>query len=107
LRPHQVQPERQLMVAVLEDAVWCFRKYRSATQPWQKRLFRETCEWLAAEPNDNLFSFSSICEVLGIDPVSVRCTLWTRPLRGETHAPRRRLPHTVGQAHRAGDGGKE
>lgn len=75
-RPHQVQPERRLMIAVLDDAVWCFRKFRLATRPWQRRLFRETCDWLAAEPNGNLFSFVSICEALGFDPASVRRSLW-------------------------------
>ncbi len=88
--PHQIQPERRLMIAVFEDAVWCLRKYRGATQPSQKRLFRDACEWLAAEPDGHLFSFSTICEVLGMDATSVRCTLSARPLAAEAHGRRSR-----------------
>ena len=104
--PHQIQPERRLMIAVFEDAVWCLRKYRAATQPSQKRLFRDACEWMTAEPDGNLFSFSTICEVLGIDPGSVRCTLSASPLVAETHVRRGRRPHAGGPVHRPNDGRK-
>ena len=39
-------PEKRLMAAVLEDAINCFQKYRSATNRRGRRFFREASEWL-------------------------------------------------------------
>lgn len=74
--------ECQLLMAVLEDAMHCYRKYSSARDREGRRLFRDAEEWLmvdgpAAEPDGESpsLSFPYVCEVLGLDPSYVRGAL--------------------------------
>ncbi|OGP19408.1 MAG: hypothetical protein A2038_02255 [Deltaproteobacteria bacterium GWA2_57_13] len=71
-RKAHLEPERRLMLAVLEDAVACFQKYVSARDSKGKGTFRDAEEWILEEERDWLFSFNNICEVLGFDPQYVR-----------------------------------
>jgi Holliday junction resolvase-like predicted endonuclease len=65
--------ECRLVAAVLEDAIYCFQKYRSATDARQQRLFREAECWIMKEDGAALpFSFEYICGVLDIDPGYLR-----------------------------------
>jgi hypothetical protein len=68
----QMEPEKRLMLAVLEDALACFQKHSSSRGGRGLKLFRETEEWIFREDNDRPFSFGSICEVVGLDPQYVR-----------------------------------
>lgn len=66
------EPEKRLMLAILQDAVECFQKY---IFPWNRRgraIFDETEQWIMEENSDWLFSFEGICECLGFDPKYVR-----------------------------------
>ncbi len=67
-RKAPLEPEKRLMLAVLEDAVACFQKHVFARDGKGKAIFREAEEWILAQNSDWLFSFENICEVLGIDP---------------------------------------
>ena len=71
-RKAPLEPERRLMLAVLEDAIACFQKYIFARDSRRRVLFREAEEWIVEEGSDWLFSFENICEVLGFDPQYVR-----------------------------------
>jgi len=71
-RYSQLQPEKELMLAVLEDAVACIQKYAKSSDPKERRLFHDTRNWLLTEDDDWLFSFTSVCENLGLNPGSVR-----------------------------------
>ena len=71
-RKVHLEPEKRLMLAVLEDAVACFQKYILARDGKGKALFRETEEWMMERNSDRLFSFENICEVLGFNPEYVR-----------------------------------
>ena len=71
-RKTYLEGEKKLMLAVLEDAVNCFQKYYAARDKKGKELFREAEEWIVDENNDRLFSFSDICESLGINPEYLR-----------------------------------
>ena len=62
-----LQPEKRLMLAVLEDGVACFQKYLTARDGRGKRIFQETEEWVLEEPSERLFSFANTCETLGFD----------------------------------------
>jgi hypothetical protein len=62
-----LEPEKALMLAVLEDAVTCIQK--------SNRWFRETIVWILTEDDDGLFSFDSICEALDLDASSLRRAL--------------------------------
>ena len=71
-RQSHLEPERLLMLAVLEDAVTCLIKYASASSGRSKRLFDETQAWILLEDEDWLFSFRNVCSALGMDPAYVR-----------------------------------
>src|SRR3989344_2766711 len=64
----QLEPEKDLMLAVLKDAVTCFQKYVAARIGKRKRMFRDAEEWVLEEEKDWLFSFNNICGALGFDP---------------------------------------
>src|SRR5438093_8854238 len=67
-----MQGERLLMLAVLEDALDCYRKCRRSRDPATRLLFDETRAWVESRDHDTLFSFESICEALDIDPDYLR-----------------------------------
>jgi hypothetical protein len=66
------EPERKLMLAILDDALRCREKYLYAKDRRGKKLFREAEEWLLSEDDDRVFSFSHVCEVLGYNPSYLR-----------------------------------
>jgi hypothetical protein len=66
------EPEKRLMLAVLEDALRCREKYLNAKDEQGKRLFREAEEWLMSETEDCVFSFGHVCDVLGCNPSYLR-----------------------------------
>jgi uncharacterized alpha-E superfamily protein len=74
-RNSRLTPERRLMIAVLDDAVHCVAKYRSATHGLGRRLFAEEIEWFLSEDTDWPYSFESICENLDLDARAVRAEL--------------------------------
>ncbi|MCH7916343.1 MAG: hypothetical protein IH856_25450 [Deltaproteobacteria bacterium] len=73
-RENHLDPEKMLMLAVLEDGVICFQKYLSTRDEREKRLLSEAEEWLLMEQNgeDWLFSFDNVCETLGLNPGYIR-----------------------------------
>ena len=71
-----LQPEKRLMLAVLEDAVGMFQKYVTASTRRGQRLFTEAEEWFAADATDWPFGFENICQALGLEPTYIRNGLW-------------------------------
>jgi hypothetical protein len=69
------QPECRLLWAVLENGVEEYQKYATATGRRGKRLFREAEAWLMDDDPMWLFSFVSICNVLGLAPDYLRTGL--------------------------------
>ena len=47
-----LEPEKKLMLAILEDAVACFQKYVFARDGKGKALFRETEDWVLEQQGD-------------------------------------------------------
>src|SRR6516164_9336272 len=78
-RTNPVQPEKALLFAVMAEAVETYQRFASSESPRQQRLFNEAKAWLWGEESGSLFSFGSICEVFGLDPVFLRRGLmqWT------------------------------
>jgi hypothetical protein len=64
----QLQPEKKLMLAVLEDALTRFERHL----PCHDRLFREELNWFMDMKSEPVFSFENICDSLQLDPTSVR-----------------------------------
>jgi len=79
-RKISLEPEKRLMLAVLQDAVNCFQDNILAQSGTKRRLFEEAQEWIFEENNDWIFSFANICEVFGLHPQYVRQGLlrWKR-----------------------------
>ena len=66
------EPEKKLMLAILEDAIDCFQKYIFARDGRGKGIFREAEDWILEENGDRLFSFETVCDGLGFNPSYVR-----------------------------------
>jgi len=64
--------ERRLMIAVLEDAVHCFRKQVHATDPKARQLFRDAEQWITSADQSWFFSFVNVCDTLDLNPDWVR-----------------------------------
>ena len=73
--------ERQLMLAVLADAVRSYLGHRGARDRESRALVHETLAWFASPDRTTLFSFESICDALDIDPDYVRRMLVVQSLR--------------------------
>jgi hypothetical protein len=67
-----LEPEKRLMLALLEDAIHCFQKNLSAQTVVKKKLFDEAEEWIVERDGDWIFSFDHVCEALGFAPEYVR-----------------------------------
>jgi hypothetical protein len=64
----QCEPERNLLAAVLKDALWTYKKRFSLGDAH----FRESERWLFSEDSDGLFAFKSVCSMLGLSPDQIR-----------------------------------
>jgi hypothetical protein len=67
-----LEPEKKLMLAILEDAVNCFQDNLSAQHGRGQKLFEEAEKWIVEPGSDWVFSFEHICEALGFKPEYVR-----------------------------------
>jgi hypothetical protein len=74
-RVRHLTPERRLMIAVLDDAIQCVMKYRSATDGPGRRQFVEESDWLLSTDDRWPYSFECICDVLNLDAGAVRAGL--------------------------------
>lgn len=61
------QPEKRLMLAVMEDAIATFQKSVPQANRRQRRLLRETEEWMQSSDTSWPFSFENICAALNIE----------------------------------------
>ena len=102
-KTHHTDPERRLMAAVLEDVVACLSVDPRRCTRRQRRAFHDAQRWINA-PNDSdwAFSFSNICEALGIDPSYLRGGLnrWVLTCSGGTREAPRFQPNRAGVPHK-------
>lgn len=65
--------ETRLLFAVLEDAVRCYVKTVNSSRRCDREQFDEVHRWFHAEAGvHSPFSFEYVCDVLGIEPTSLR-----------------------------------
>jgi hypothetical protein len=87
-RKTALEPEKKLMLAVLEDAVKCYQDNAGSAHPKGKKLFDDTEQWVFETASDWLFSFENVCALLGLNPDYLRAGLmrWkvAKPSRRET-----------------------
>ena len=67
-----VAPETALMSAVLEDALVCFQSRFEMKGQSAENSAQRAEEWFLSDDSRWLFSFVSICTVLGLEPEVVR-----------------------------------
>jgi hypothetical protein len=77
-----LQPEKKLLLAVLEEAIWTYRQNIVTRGP----LLDEVEEWLCAKDSEPPFSFQAICEALELNSERLRREIM-RP-----QSEKRRLP---------------
>lgn len=71
-RQSAYEPEKRLMLAVLEDGIHCYLDNRHAAEGKRKRLFEDAADWIVEKDGDWVFSFESVCDALGLSPEYVR-----------------------------------
>ena len=71
-RSNSLEPEQELMLAILADAIECILKYCDEPVPMRLKLFNEACEWIFAQDDREPFSFLNVCDILNFDPSYLR-----------------------------------
>lgn len=76
--------ETRLMAAVLQEGIDTFRKYALARDPEGRELFEDARAWLVARHDHDLFAFTTLCEILGVDADCLRGAMlrWLASTRG-------------------------
>ncbi len=106
-RRASLEPEKRLMLAVLEDAIRCFQKCSSAGDRRRQSRFSDAEDWIMEENSEWLFSFENICQVLGFNPAYLRRGLmsWRREkllyvqLVKKTKSLSLELDHRISKSH--------
>lgn len=97
--------ERLLLLAVLEEAVTCYRRHAHTRGGHGRELFEEAAAWLDSPDRSNVFTFESICDALDLNPEYVRRGLrqWRAQARGPYREPAARparRPEAIGDGER-------
>ena len=94
-RRFHLEPERVLMLAVLQDAVGCFQEHVAAKCKRKQVMHHEAEEWISNQDRSYPFSFENICDALGFDANYMRQGLarWKRAAKesGAENGSRTRL----------------
>jgi hypothetical protein len=77
-RSTHLEPQKALLLAILEDAVHCLEKDKAAKDRAGRERFRDAENWIMEPGNEWIFSFDNVCELLGLDPQYVRQELQKR-----------------------------
>jgi len=86
----QLDGERRLMMAVLEDAVNVFMKQVFATDPKARQLFVEAEKWITEDDRSWFFSFTNVCDTLDLDSDYLRSGLLQWKEKAVADAARKR-----------------
>lgn len=71
-RSRFLEPEKELMLAVLADAVECFGRHSGSRDVVRMRIFQEAQDWLFSDDEKEPFSFLNLCDALELDPGYIR-----------------------------------
>jgi hypothetical protein len=74
-RDHRDDPVRRLMMAVLQDAIRCYRDGANSRSALKRKNFVEVNEWFCDDLGNGPFSFLVVCEILEIVPEYLRLGL--------------------------------
>jgi hypothetical protein len=82
------------MRAVLDDALACFQRQYETEPRWVQREAREAEKWLFSDDAHKLFSFVSVCAVLGLERESIRQEL-KRCSQSHPNTPQRKMQRVI------------
>ena len=89
------EPEKVLMLALLEDAIVCFQDNFGTDCKRKQSLFEDAEQWILNRDASYIFSFENICDVLGLDAGYLRDGLmrWKQSAQaaGQVREHRKRL----------------
>jgi hypothetical protein len=71
-RRRLLEPEKELMLAILTDAIECLHKHCDSRQTAGIKLFQEANEWIFDADEKGAFSFLNVCDALELDPCYIR-----------------------------------
>lgn len=70
------QAERELLIAILEDAIRTYQKYAFSGTRRGRRLFREVHAWFTEPASADVpVSYDYLCDVLDLEPETIRARL--------------------------------
>jgi hypothetical protein len=67
--------EHRLLIAILQDAIECFQKHIHARDSKRRQLYVDAEAWITDPEDEGPFSFTNICELLGMNPDYLRVGL--------------------------------
>jgi hypothetical protein len=67
-----LEPERTLLLAILEDGVRCYQENIYVSGGKRRMLFEEARDWLFSDESGWFCSFVSICTQLNLEPNYIR-----------------------------------
>jgi hypothetical protein len=82
-----LEPERILLLAILEDGVRCYQENLFVVGGKRRALFDEAKEWLFSDDGSWFCSFVSICTMLNLEPNYIRRGLRQWEARARKAAP--------------------
>jgi hypothetical protein len=87
-----LEPERILLLAILEDGVRCYQENLFVAGGKRRALFEEARDWLFSDDAMWFCSFVSICTMLNLDPDYIRRGLrqWENRARRSNQEKQRR-----------------
>jgi hypothetical protein len=107
---HQLEPEKELMLAILTDAIECLQKHAGSRQATGIKLFEEARVWIFDENERDAFSFLNICDALELDACYIRkgiASLESPPRANHAASKIREKPvYAKGRARKAKSRGK-
>lgn len=74
----ELEGEKLLLASIIRRAAYDIAEYRGSTRLEHKKIWRDAYDWMFRppgkyeDPDDELMSFSNICEVLRTDPRYIR-----------------------------------
>lgn len=68
----ELEPQRKLAIAILRDAIDCYREHARSEASPSRQLFVDAEAWITSCDRDYCFSFENVCELLGMDPDWIR-----------------------------------
>jgi len=98
------EPERKLMLAILQDAIMSFQR-SSLSQLTQTDDPKSVDPWIQSTDREWPFSFENICSSLGMEPEYVRSGLatWRKKALTEHPGKLRKPRRTSGKRHKVLD----